>query len=155
MYAVTNYALALLRMADPFVVCSGEFFWIPSKLGDGLGGRSKTQVFAGFRKNKESTLRTIAFKGAITWGLIMHICIVNLMYTAYSQYDNSGSTASPFNISQSDAVILSFCMSVSGGVIAGSICFIGVLRARKNIVLRRLRKKQNGDDSDEDNDEDA
>ena len=81
--AMTNFAMGLLHLADPFLSCAGEFMWIPEKLGSGLGSRDKNEVFRGFTKNKLKTLRNTHLRTCIIWGTIMHVCVFNLVKTAF------------------------------------------------------------------------
>lgn len=78
--AVCNFGIALYRMADPLSICAGRFEW-PSerfKLGD------ETQHTLEKVKVEKATVHwLVAVKSAIFWGLLMHMCLINLVLTAW------------------------------------------------------------------------
>lgn len=145
--ALTNFALALLRLADPFVSCNGEFLWIPTKIGSGFGNRDRHFVFWGFKHNKEGTLKNLAFRDMIVWCIVMHACLFNLMYSAYNQYTSSNTSADniSYAISSDDAIILSTSLGISVVFVLCGLIFLR--RLKKNIPSRR------GNDNDTENGE--
>lgn len=142
--AMSNFAIWLLRLADPFIVCNGEFLWIPAKLGDGLGGRSKNDVFAGFKKNKEGTLRNLALRGCIIWCTVMHLCLFNLLYAAYDSYDAEDGESIDISFSTTDTVIMASSLGISLVVVLLGLWFI-----------RRLRNGFDAYHTDSDSDSDS
>jgi len=127
--ALTNFALALLHLADPFISCNGKFLWIPSKLGTGFGGRDKNEAFRGFKRNKEGTLRNLAFRDVIVWCIVMHACLFNLMYSAYDQYTSFTSTDDlTYSITSDDAIILAASLGISVTVVLCGLLYQRQLR---------------------------
>lgn len=79
--AVCNFGIALYRMADPLSICAGRFEWPSARfqLPDSTS-RTLEQV----KREKSIVYQWVAFKAAIGWGILTHICLINLMLTAWS-----------------------------------------------------------------------
>mmetsp|Transcript_28241 Transcript_28241/g.46773 ORF Transcript_28241/g.46773 Transcript_28241/m.46773 type:complete len:757 (+) Transcript_28241:223-2493(+) len=143
-FSMANFVIALLKIADPFVVCAGRFVWIPAKFGLSMDGLDKDQLFNQFKTTKESSLFYINLRGAIFWGLTMHWALWNLMSTAYTTSLSDG------GVSEDDVSILKLSMSVAAIVVATGILIICCLKSSG----KRARKRK-GKMGDDDNDGDA
>jgi len=86
----TNFCIRLYHLADPLSSCGGRFEWPPGYLFRGHGdaptgtkdvvsptGMSSNEA-AKLRKRKTRCLYIISFKWAIVWGILMHLCLLNL-----------------------------------------------------------------------------
>ncbi|KAI2502204.1 hypothetical protein MHU86_12256 [Fragilaria crotonensis] len=125
--AMTNFAMGLLHLADPFISCSGRFMWIPTKLGSGLGKRDKNEVFRGFKKNKLKTLQNTYMRTCIIWGTIFHLCVYSLMKSAFS---TSQQLYGGLLLGNQDRALLSITSISSAIIIVMAWCWRRVL-ARK------------------------
>eukprot|EP00545_Synedropsis_sp_CCMP1620_P006738 CAMPEP_0119007304 /NCGR_PEP_ID=MMETSP1176-20130426/2921_1 /TAXON_ID=265551 /ORGANISM="Synedropsis recta cf, Strain CCMP1620" /LENGTH=750 /DNA_ID=CAMNT_0006959423 /DNA_START=35 /DNA_END=2284 /DNA_ORIENTATION=+ len=148
--AMTNFALGLARLADPFVTCAGEFLWIPAKLGTGLGGRDKNTVFHGFMLNKLGTLRNVNLRTVIVWGFIMHICLYNIFKSSFSTGQTTG-----VSLSDTDRTLLLFTSACSMVIIVFTVCLNCFLK----VGIRKYKKRAQGgqtesNDGDDENDDD-
>jgi len=123
-FAMTNFAVGLLKLADPFVVCNGHFMWIPAKFGLGLHGVDKTGLFEQFKKTKETALFNITLRTLVVWGLLLHFCLYSLMFAAYS---GSSSTQS---VKSDDIAVLLICLGISIFVVLAALSFIVQLKKR-------------------------
>jgi hypothetical protein len=113
--AMTNFLVALLYLADPFVKCGGEFLWIPKMLGSGLAGMDQNAVFQGFKRSKHDTLQNIYLRGVIIWGTIMHFCVINLWITAVA---TSKQLYGELLLGREDRVMLSISFALSVVIVA-------------------------------------
>lgn len=145
--AMTNFATGLLHLADPFLSCNGEFLWIPSKLGSGLGGRDKNKVFRNFKENKRLTFRNIYLKSVIIWGTIMHTCVFNLLKTAFTSTEQ---LYGGLLLSDIDRAILTFTMSSSLVIILMTCCWTAVLRRKIRAHRRKAKELGYLDESNSD-----
>lgn len=123
-FAMTNFAVGLLKLADPFVVCNGHFMWIPAKFGLGLHGVDKTGLFEQFKKTKETALFNITLRTLVVWGLLLHFCLYSLMFAAYS---GSSSTQS---VNSDDIAVLLICLGISIFVVLAALSFMVQLKKR-------------------------
>jgi hypothetical protein len=83
--SVCNFGIALSRMADPLSICAGRFEW-PStrfKLAE-----STNKTLEQVKREKATIYRWVALKSTVLWGILTHICLINLMLTAW----NSGAS---------------------------------------------------------------
>jgi hypothetical protein len=129
-FIVANFVISLLKSADPFVVCRGEFLWIPAKFGLGLDGLDKASRFYKEKKRKEAVLRYINLRDLLWWGFLMHMCLLNLMAAALSTSRSTG-------VQNSDVAVLKLTMTVGSLIMIAGMMFICALAAD----TRRGRKK--------------
>lgn len=127
---VANFVIALLRVADPFVVCNGEFMWIPAKFGLGIDPHDKSKVFASFKTTKEASMWYINFRDLLWWGLIMHLALWNLMSAAYTKSIETG-------VTNDDIAVMRLALIVAGVVATLGVTATLCLRVKK----RRSAKK--------------
>lgn len=137
--AVCNFGIALYRMADPLSICAGRFEW-PStrfKLAD-----STNKTLEHVKREKSTIYKWVAVKATVLWGLLMHICLINLMLTAW----NSGASTELHS-------------DVKLGIVAFAIGLFSLpvgWFVTTRIALRRLEVEKNGqpkanDDASTDN----
>lgn len=133
-FIVTNFVISLLRSADPFVVCGGEFLWIPSKFGLGLDGQKldKASHFFKEKRRKEKILRFINLRDLLWWGFLMHMCLLNLIAAAYS-------TSRTVGVQNSDVAVLKLTMTVGALIMIAGILFICALKADTTLGRRKGR----------------
>lgn len=147
---MANFVIALLKIADPFVVCAGRFVWIPAKFGLQMDGLNKDELFTQFKQTKESSLFYINLRGAIFWGVLMHWALWNLMSTAYTTSLSDG------GVSSSDVSVLRLSMTVASIVVAGGLAIMCCLKASAKRARHKKSDGKLGDDegSDDDSDDD-
>ena len=136
--AMSNFSVGLMLLADPFVTCSGEFLWIPTQLGSGLGGRDKNEVFRGFKSNKLGTLRNLYMRSNLIWGTIFHWCLYSLTATAFA------AAGKDVEVSDTDVLILSVTLAGSAIVIILSCCWRAVLWRKTRRFNARSGAKSGG-----------
>jgi hypothetical protein len=149
-FTMTNFVIALLKIADPFVVCAGRFVWIPTKFGLSSGGLNKDKLFAQFKTTKEGSLYFINLRGTIFWGFFMHWALWNLMSTAYTTSLSDG------GIDEAGIAVLQFCMIVAVIVVTIGLAIMFCLKKSGQRALRRRGEGAGGKgaaDDDADNDE--
>lgn len=139
-FTLTNFAVALLKIADPFVVCSGQFLWIPKKFGLGLDGSDKNALFSQFKTTKEKTLFNISLRTAILWGVLMHLLLLNLMTSSLA---GMGRTKT---ISSDDLQILQLCLGLAAVIVLLGLTFIFWLKRKPRHAS--LDSTLDGDDDD-------
>jgi hypothetical protein len=135
--AVANFGLSLMKLADPFVVCAGEFLWMPTEFGmdiqsadgqrervllDSLGGRGQSlapSVLQQWYASKRRALFHIGLSKAFLWGLLMHLSLVNLFFAVYDEIGENSSLGQ--SLERHDILVLGACLSF-----AAFVAFIGV-----------------------------
>jgi len=137
--AMTNFILALMKYADPFIGCYGKFLWVPARLGSGLGGRDKNEVFRGFKLNAERTLRNISLKGVIIWGIVFHACLFNLFSSALMSSEARGG----LSFSEEDRNVYTFALVTSSIVITIGLSFRAFLKWRIRSFSRGKEQEEN------------
>lgn len=146
-FSMTNFAVGLLKLADPFIVCDGKFAWIPAKFGLGLEGSDKKTLFNNFKATKEVALYGITLRGIIVSGAIMHFCLINLMVVAYSTADTSSA-------SSDDLVILGISMGIAIATLLAGLLFIMYLRRLTSAGYDSDEYESDYDSEDEDDSDD-
>lgn len=146
-FSMTNFAVGLLKLADPFIVCDGTFAWIPAKFGLGLEGSDKKTLFNNFKATKEVALYGITLRGIVVSGAIMHFCLINLMVVAYSTADSSSA-------SSDDLVILGMCMGIAIATLLAGLLFIMYLRRLTSACYDTDAYGSDYDSEDEDDSDD-
>ena len=127
---VANFVISLLKVADPFVVCKGEFMWLPAKFGLGVASNDKSRLFARFKATKEASLWYINFRDLVFWGLIMHLALWNLMSAAYTDSQTEGVTSD-------DIAVMRLALTVAGVVALLGLIAVACLQVKK----KRDKKK--------------
>lgn len=90
----TNFCISLYYLGDPLSSCGGRFDWPPSYLfrarGDDQtvnsnGGSDRSSITGmssneamKLRQRKTTCLRIIFFKWTVIWGILTHLCLINL-----------------------------------------------------------------------------
>lgn len=85
-FAVTNFGIALYRFADPLSNCAGRFQWPNSERFKMLNGNSERE-WRQIRNEKKNIFKLIYLKRSIIWGIIVHLCIFNLIFST-SDHDD-------------------------------------------------------------------
>jgi len=83
--AVANYGLSLMTLADPFVVCAGEFLASPEYITRSGESTEDPSLVKHWMRSKMNSIRYICMSQTIFWGAIVHLSLVNLFITAYEQ----------------------------------------------------------------------
>ena len=109
-FAVANFGLSLMELADPFVVCAGEFLWMaPPASMEGSRSRGSSSNYANtstrqmleafdeqgralpnkmvqtWFKTKQRSLVHVGFSKTLFWGIIVHLCMINLFLSVYQE----------------------------------------------------------------------
>ena len=131
---LANFVIALLKVADPFVVCNGEFLWIPAKFGLGLGGLDMAELFANFKTTKEASMFYINLRDLLFWGLIMHLALWNLMSSAYTDSEKNGVTDEDIAVMKA-AIIVAVVVATLG---LTAVMFLRVKKRRDRQKVKEL-----------------
>mmetsp|Transcript_8665 Transcript_8665/g.9563 ORF Transcript_8665/g.9563 Transcript_8665/m.9563 type:complete len:803 (+) Transcript_8665:57-2465(+) len=148
-FAVTNFGIALFRFADPLSICGGRFQWPPSNQFQMVGNQEVDWKYLKFEKDR--ILKWISFKWALIWGVIVHICIFNLIFSA-TEYDfediRNGTSNVTFNATSIMKTIKTADSSVGIGtsITAIIVFFLGGLAVR-NINKKIVTIVPAGDDT--------
>jgi hypothetical protein len=149
-FAMTNYSLGLLKLADPFVICAGKFLWIPRKFGLGVAGTERDELFLQFKRTKLASVWAINLREAIVWSVITHLLLLNLMKSTYSSSNS---------VSQGELEVMRACLILSGlAVVAGMLfiwCFLRKPRDARGKEGKKVEGNDEGDESDVEEEDDA
>mmetsp|Transcript_12749 Transcript_12749/g.18545 ORF Transcript_12749/g.18545 Transcript_12749/m.18545 type:complete len:247 (+) Transcript_12749:420-1160(+) len=89
-FAITNFGLALLKLADPFCTCGGKYESPPMVINSDneqdVEDNQSLAVTEEVTKDKEAELYTIAIRQSIFWGFISNFCLVTLLVTAVPNF---------------------------------------------------------------------
>jgi hypothetical protein len=124
----TNFCINMYYLADPLSSCGGCFEWPPGYLFRGNGDAqtgTKGNVGSGMSPNEAAKLRQrktnclyiISFKWAVVWGILTHLCLLNL---ALASIENEAAVTA-------DIIVASifFCVAVTSIIVLiGIRCFL-------------------------------
>jgi hypothetical protein len=172
--AMANFGLALMELADPFVVCAGEFLWMPTSFGSGrqLSTRASganRQILEAFDEQgrslpsemvrtwfqaKQRALFHCALSKVLFWGFLVHLCLVNLFESVYKEvYEGYvvARGAPPFYalLEERDLKVLAGCLVATGAVL---ILGVFVIRYLNRLSARNAENIGDTDDSSSDSD---
>jgi hypothetical protein len=173
--AIANFGLALMELADPFVVCAGEFLWMPTSFGNGrqlrtTGSGGNRQILEAFDeqgralpsemvntwfKAKQRALFHCALSKVLFWGLLVHVCLVNLFESVYKEvYEGYvvAEDAPPLYVllEKRDLTVLAGCL-----VATGVVLILGVLIIRSLNRLSATNAECAGETDDSSSDSDG
>lgn len=159
-FAVANYGLSLMALADPFAVCAGEFLWVPTDLGmeikteqgaietfkfleafDERGRALPTEMLEKWFNSKRRALVHIALSRTVLWGFLVHLCMFNLFVTVQEEIGDV--TSIGMILRHRDTVVVSVCL--------GFTCLVVVFGCKAIRALQKWPVEQ-GDTSDESDD---
>jgi len=155
--AVANFGLSLLSLADPFVICNGQFLCMPHDFGMEVrdhGQRErldimtnealKSDVLYKWFESKHWALFYIGLSKSIFWGFLVHLSLFNLLTSVYDELDPEASLSQ--TIDNRDMNVLTGCMSLAAFVFLVGIYCIWQLRipprSRMEDVLERKRSER-------------
>ena len=190
-FAVANFGLSLMELADPFVVCAGEFLWMapPATMGtstttsarrprlnDSRGSGealSTRQILEAFDeqgralpdemvqtwfKTKQRSLVHVGFSKTLFWGILVHLCMVNLflsvyqeVYTAFDETFVGDEIPSLYQmLEERDQVVLAACLGCSAFV-----AFLGAYFVCRLNHLASVQEEHVGDTDDSSSESDG
>ena len=133
-FAVANYGLSLMSLADPFVVCAGEFLWIPTDLGmeiqttegskehvqflkafDERGKALPTELLEKWFRSKRRALVHIGLSRTVFWGFIVHLCMFNLFVAVQEEIGNNNDLGEM--LQHRDFIVLTVCLCFAAVVV--------------------------------------
>ncbi len=107
--AITNFCVALLNLADPFVGCGGTYESPPNmsdqNVDNASGADDPPEISEKVMKDKAAALKAIAIRQCLFWGLITNACLVCLLMVAVS---NFGDFQAPEYIVFGSLIVISF-----------------------------------------------
>lgn len=146
-FAVANYGLSLMSLADPFVVCAGEFLWIPTDLGmeiqtaegskehvqflkafDERGKALPTELLEKWFRSKRRALVHIGLSRTVFWGFIVHLCMFNLFVAVQEEIGED--TSLGMVLQHRDFIVLTVCLCFAALVVTigwKAIVYLGTL----------------------------
>ncbi len=84
--AITNFCVSLLNLADPFVTCGGTYESPPPMFNqdndDTTAGGSLFTVGEDVKNDKAASLKAIAVRQSLFWGVITNACLICLLSVA-------------------------------------------------------------------------
>jgi hypothetical protein len=84
--AITNFGVALLKLADPFCTCGGKYESPPIRYTDPIEGsvEESAHLIANDRikENKAASLRALAIRESLIWGFIANASLISLLVAA-------------------------------------------------------------------------
>lgn len=122
--AVANFGLSLMALADPFIVCAGEFLWIPNV------NQIESQEW--FR-TKQRALFHVGLSRTLFWGTVVCLCMINLFCSVYQEAYKDVDLAEEDlpqlyqMLEQRDIVVLGGCLGTAFAVIALGSYFVSRL----------------------------
>jgi len=136
-FAITNFGVALLKMADPFFVCNGEYESPPNVMNanlveDGDEISPLLHVNETIRDNKIAALKTVAFRDCLVWGLFTNLSLACLVISSSSRLDH-------FLIL--DYVVFGIIMVLSIGVI---VCYFLLNKKLTSTVRNEISGNRDG-----------
>jgi len=128
--AISNFGIALLKLADPFCICEGTYESPPS-LNKNIDQEHVNTFIVDERvkQDKAAELRAIAIRDCIAWGAIANTCLLTLFVTAWSNLGEYKTT---------DCVLFAIVMLLCASLPIG--CF-SVTRYTNNLVSKKLDKE--------------
>jgi hypothetical protein len=162
-FAVANYGLSLMTLADPFVVCAGEFLWVPTDLGmeiqtsdgtteriqflqafDERGRALPTEMLEKWFRSKQRALVHIGLSQTVFWGFLVHLCMFNLFVAVQEEMGEDSSIG--MILQHRDNVVLGVCLIFAA--------FVVLLGYRAIAHLNRLPlRPEHGETSDDSSDD--
>lgn len=183
--AMANFGVSLMLLADCFCGCQGEYLWMPMSLvPEGSKAKSQTsrraestttsssaspptQLIEKWFEKKRRALFVGALSKTFFWGLLVHLCMVNLFRSVYQEmYDSLELLGDRGNstrdttlqlyemLEQRDIKVLGSCLGVAGIVIVLGIYVVHELNeSAKLLSAENLPDTDDSSDSecDEDN----
>jgi hypothetical protein len=163
-FAVANYGLSLMTLADPFVVCAGEFLWVPTDMGmeiktadgqtervqfleafDERGRALPTEMIAKWFNSKRRSLCIIGLSKSVFWGFLVHLCMFNLFVAVQEDLGEESSLTDL--LEARDMKVLTACM-----VFAAFVLFVGIRIVRRlNSLPKTDEQRETSDDSSAEN----
>lgn len=154
-FAVANFGLSLMGLADPFMICAGEFLWVPTDMGmelktddgsrervrfleafDERGRALPTEMIAKWFNSKKRALYHIGLSKTLFWGIIVHLCMFNLFVAVQEEIEASSLEEI---IQERESIVAGVCLGFAGLVI-----FLGCTIISK---LSSLPQEQPGEQS--------
>jgi len=178
--AMANFGVSLMLLADCFCGCQGEYLWMPMSLvPDGSKTKSQTpsrraesntttsssaapptQLIEKWFEKKRRALFVGALSKTFFWGIVVHLCMVNLFRSVYQEMYKSlellgyhGSSTRDITlqfyemIEQRELKVLGSCLGVAGIVSA-----LGVYIVYKLNESTKLLSAENLPDTDDSSD---
>jgi len=134
-FVLANFGVALLKMADPFFVCNGEYESPPEVIdGDlteeqeGNERRTLLNVNVGMKNKKIAALKTVALRECLVWGLLTNLSLVCLVIASSSNLDK---------FQKLDYVVFAIIVGLS---IGASICCCSFTKYSAKVVNAIVEK---------------
>lgn len=131
--AVANFGLALMSLADPFVVCAGEFLGFPWT----TTARDKSSTMDIVVASKRRSLLVAALSKTVFWGFVMHLCLFNMFAAVYEGVGEETSVEE--SLTERDKNVMKGCLGFTA-MVAVSGFFI--VRQFRKSLSRRKKKRQ-------------
>ena len=136
--AVANFGLALMALADPFVVCAGEYLGLP-------GTSMDSGIMSAILKSKRRSLLVVALSKSVFWGFVMHFCLFNMFTAAYVGVGEE--TAIEEALNDRDKRVLLGCLYFAMSVAGVGIYVIG--KIRESMAKQRSQDAESTDEEGE------
>ncbi len=135
--ALTNFAIALLRYADPFSSCGGKYECPPSLSKQNQSEDTDTSTTSSnsdseFVQSKVTELKAIAIRDSIIWGFIANASLVSLFLATIPKFDEFAPT---------DYIVFGVIVAVA--TILPCCCFLLIRSMGRSVAYDTI---QTGDD---------
>ena len=144
--AVANFGLALMTLADPFVVCGGEFLGFPWTTEAGDRGDAMAAVVV----SKRRSLLVAALSKTVFWGFVMHACLFNMFAAVYEGVGEE--TKVEESMTERDKNVLKGCLGFAAMVAALGLVIVGQFK-KSSRKLKRKRQSSEVEATDDDDDD--
>mmetsp|Transcript_9128 Transcript_9128/g.10582 ORF Transcript_9128/g.10582 Transcript_9128/m.10582 type:complete len:693 (+) Transcript_9128:321-2399(+) len=92
--AISNFGLALLKLADPFCVCNGTYESPPNDMGTGESDEAEVSLIDDDKdlqneitRIKANDLKAIAIRETVIWGFLANSSLLSLFVAAIPNFD--------------------------------------------------------------------
>lgn len=144
--AVANFGLSLMELADPFVVCAGEYLGLP--VASSSINENKDKLWASVLKSKRRSLFVASLSRVVCWGFVMHACLFNMFAAVYDGTNSSTTTSVELAIEQRDKNVLAGCLAFAVAVaLTGAYVIRGL---QESVQERKTRRQSELEATDED-----
>ena len=76
-----NFAVSILRLADPMTYCGGQFEGPPTSQGFIASDTLRTRC--------ENNLKLIGLRKCIIWGFLSNVCLINMVTSSFHTRDDT------------------------------------------------------------------